>query len=204
MRNNNPTLSFIRFLLKILVVIFFISSCTSNAANKEVHPTSTIIESKPFKEITADIRPILKKRIVHITKIHFEHKDHSYKFMGVHSKRAIENFRGYARIVVVTPPDASGVYEAKVYAKGPDGVEVTKSGNGGKSTFFPDSWDEARILDEAEYAIKHNKGFENGVDARDGYYGYSRDGKVRIAFYYNESTGGINSFFPVIGKPSSQ
>jgi hypothetical protein len=187
-------------LYKILVLIIFVSSCAANTANKDAHSTTANGDEKPFKEITADIRPFLKKRITHITKIHFEHKGHNYKFMGVHSKRAIENFHGSARIVVVTLPDASGVYEAKVYAKGPDGIEVAKSGNGGKSTFFPDSWDETRILDEAEYAIKHNKGFENGVDAKDGYYGFSRDGKVRIAFYYNESGGGINSFFPVIGK----
>jgi len=197
---NNRFLHHAKLLCKVLILAFFISSCGSRSAKNETHSAITNNETKPFKEISVDIKPILKKKLSHITKITFEHKDHSYKFMGVHSKIAIQNFHGSSRIVVVTPADASGVYEAKVFATSPDGKEVSKSGNGGKSTFFPDTWDETKILDEAEFAIKHNKGFENGNDARDGYYGYSSDGTVRIAFYYNESTGGINSFFPSLKK----
>lgn len=93
-------------------------------------------------------------------------------------------------------PKSEGVYEAKVFAKGPDGKEYTKSGNGGRSTFYPDSWDKMRIFDEAEFAVKNNKGFADGIDAKDGYFGFSKNGKIRIQFYYDELTGKINSFFP--------
>ena len=113
-----------------------------------------------------------------------------------HSKSAINELGANARIEETIARNTEGVYEAKVFAKGPDGIEIAKSGNYGKSTFFPDSWSEARILEEAEYAVKNNKGFANGVDASDGYFGFSKNGKIKIEFYYTEGTGAINSFFP--------
>ncbi|MFK8273306.1 EndoU domain-containing protein [Capnocytophaga canimorsus] len=33
-----------------------------------------------------------------------------------------------------------------------NGSELRKTNNRGKSTFFPDDWDEARILEEVEHA----------------------------------------------------
>ena len=195
---NNRFLHHAKLLCKVLILAFFISSCGSRSAKNETHSAITNNETKPFKEISVDIKPILKKKLSHITKITFEHKDHSYKFMGVHSKIAIDNAYGKARIEIVTPPNAAGVYEAKVFARGPDNIEIAKSGNGGKSTFFPDQWDESKILEETAYAIKNNKGFENGVDAADGYYGYSKDGNIRIGFYYRDGT--IISFFPSLKK----
>ena len=101
-----------------------------------------------------------------------------------------------ARIELTQQKNAAGVYEAKVYAKGDDGIEIIKTGNGGRSTFFPDDWDEARILDEVEHAVSNNKGFANGIDAANGYYGFSKNGNVKIQFYYRESDGYIGSFFP--------
>jgi hypothetical protein len=185
------------FLLKGLLLMTMITlvHCHSKPVNKE-----TVAQPKTgaFLEITTDITPSLHKRIAHICKIKFEHKGHGYKFTGVHSKIAIDNAHGKARIEIVTPPNAAGVYEAKVFATGPDNVEIAKSGNGGKSTFFPDQWDESRILEETAYAIKNNKGFENGIDAADGYYGYSKDGNIRIGFYYRD--GVIISFFPSLKK----
>jgi hypothetical protein len=201
MTKNNPFQLFNTLFFRglLLTAMFILASC-GRVSNKDTQLTGSNVNGKPFKEITIDVRHALKKRMPHISKICFEHKGRGYRFMGIHSKRAIENFHGYARVIVITRPDSSGVYEAKVFARGPDGIEVPKTGNGGKSTFFPDSWDEKKILDEGEFAVKHNKGFENGHDAADGYYGYSSDGKVRIAFYYNEKEGVIPSFFPSINK----
>ena len=185
------------FLLKglLLMTMLTLVYCHSKQLNKD-----TVVQPKTgaFLEITTDITPSLHKRIAHICKIKFEHKGHGYKFTGVHSKIAIDNAYGKARIEIVTPPNAAGVYEAKVFARGPDNIEIAKSGNGGKSTFFPDQWDESKILEETAYAIKNNKGFENGVDAADGYYGYSKDGNIRIGFYYRD--GVIISFFPSLKK----
>jgi hypothetical protein len=150
-----------------------------------------------FKAITTDVATALNNRINHIRKIVFEAKSNgTYKFSGCHSKSAIDELGANARIEVTIPANAEGVYEAKVFAKGPDGIEIPKSGNQGKSTFFPDSWSEAKILEEAEHAVKNNKGFANGVDATEGYYGFSKDGKIKIQFYYRDSDGFIGSFFP--------
>ena len=179
----------------VIVSMFGLVNCSSKQVNKE---TSNNPKTKAFEEISTDIKSALHKRITHICKIKFEHKEYGYKFTGVHSKIAIDNAHGKARIEIVTPPNAAGVYEAKVFAKGPDNIEILKSGNGGKSTFFPDNWDELKILEETEYAIRYNKGFENGIDAADGYYGYSKDGNVRIGFYYRN--GVIISFFPSLKK----
>jgi Bacterial EndoU nuclease len=150
-----------------------------------------------FKVITTDITTALYNRIGHIRKIVFEVKSNgTYKFSGCHSKSAIDELGTNARIEVTIPANAEGVYEAKVFAKGPDGIEIPKSGNQGKSTFFPDSWSEAKILDEVKHAVKNNKGFANGVDATEGYYGFSKNGKIKIQFYYRDSDGFIGSYFP--------
>ena len=53
----------------------------------------------------------------------------------------------------------NGVYSAKVKVETDDGTEVIKSCNEGYSTFFPDSWDESKILSEVEHAISNNDGF---------------------------------------------
>lgn len=148
-----------------------------------------------FKVITTDINVALNNRIAHIRSIKFEPKGSGYRFSGCHSKSAIDELGANARLEITIPKNAEGVYEGKVFAKGPDGKEIMKSGNGGKSTFFPDHWDEARILDEVEFAVKNNKGqVPNGASNQ--YFGFSKDGKIKIEFYYNETTGAINSFFP--------
>lgn len=103
-----------------------------------------------------------------------------------------------ARVEITTPPNPEGVYEARIFAKGPDGIEIMKSGNGGKSTFFPDSWNESKILQEAEHAVKNNKGLIDPNDATKGYWGFSKDGKTKIGFYYRDPSGYIGSFFPIL------
>lgn len=149
-----------------------------------------------FKVINTDIAAALKRRINHIRKITFESRGTSYKFSGCHSMSAIDELKGKARIEITIPKNSEGVYEAKVFAKDPTGIERMKSGNDGKSTFFPDDWGEAKILEEVEFAVRNNKGFANGVDAIDGYFGFSKNGKIKIEFYYTEGTGEIKSFFP--------
>jgi hypothetical protein len=152
-----------------------------------------------FKVITTDIGTALRNRVGHIRKIVFEAKSNgTYRFSGGHSKSAIDELGANARIEITIPKNAEGVYEAKVFAKGPDGKEIVKSGNGGKSTFYPDHWDEAKILEEAEFAVKNNKGLIDPTDATKGYYGFSKDGKVKIGFYYRDTDGYIGSFFPIL------
>lgn len=49
---------------------------------------------------------------------------------------------------IVSPPDANGVYIAKVEMKTPDGQWIEKTSNRGSNTMFPQSWDATRV--EAE------------------------------------------------------
>jgi Bacterial EndoU nuclease len=152
-----------------------------------------------FKGITTDIGLALRNRITHIRKIIFEAKSNgTYKFSGCHSKSAIDELGVNARVEVTTPANAEGVYEAKVFAKDPTGIERMKSGNEGKSTFFPDSWNEAKILDETEFAVRNNRGLIDPTDATKGYWGYGKDGKTKIGFYYRDADGYIGSFFPIL------
>jgi TANFOR domain-containing protein len=163
--------------------------------DKFIEYLRTKLLKKPFKDITIDVNLALRNRIDHIRKIKFEIKGNGkYRFTGCHSKSAIDDLGSNARIEITIPKNSEGVYEAKVFAKGPDGIEIAKSGNGGKSTFFPDTWDEAKILEEVEYAVRNNRGLVANTSNQ--YFGYSKNGKIRIEFYYDELTGKINSFFP--------
>ncbi len=45
---------------------------------------------------------------------------------------------------------------------------------------------------------RHNKGLIDPTDATKGYYGFSKNGKIKIGFYYIESDGYIGSFFPIL------
>ncbi len=73
-------------------------------------------------------------------------------------------------------------------------VEYAPGKYAGTSTYFPENWDEARILDEVEYAIKNNHGKYAGGAANE-YFGFSKDGKIEIHFYMTQD-GIITSFFP--------
>ncbi len=152
----------------------------------------------PFKIITTDVRAAITARINHITKIIFEPKSVGYRFSGCHSNSALVELGTNARIEITIPANSAGVYEARVFAKGPDGVEILKSGNGGKSTFFPENWTEQRILNETDFAIRNNKGLIDATDASKGYFGFSKDGNVKIGFYYRATDGFIGSFFPIL------
>jgi len=174
----------------------------------ELHPFEAQLEKtiarrvqaagSAFKTITTDVASALNYRINHIRKIIFEPKGTGYKFSGCHSKSALDELGSNARIEITIPVNSHGVYEAKIFAKGPNGIEIPKTGNGGKSTFFPDSWDETKILEEVEHAVKNNVGQVPASvgGAPNQFYGFSKDGNIKIEFYYNDSNGAINSFFP--------
>jgi len=153
-----------------------------------------------------DIRTKLLNREPHVLRIDHitTNSSGTSGFTGCHSKIALDGY-------VVTQPGATvqyrskvlatnGVYEANPVIVMPDGTEYVKLNNGGKSSFFPDSWDRARILDEVEYAVANNHGRYVGGSANE-YYGLSRDGTVEIHFYLNINNGNINSFFPKLVLP---
>lgn len=73
-------------------------------------------------------------------------------------------------------------------------VEFEPGKFGGTSTFFPENWDNARILEEVEYAIKNNHGVAPGDNPSE-YFGFSKNGKVEIHFYLSVD-GTIDSYFP--------
>jgi hypothetical protein len=52
------------------------------------------------------------------------------------------------RNTVTTDPGGSGVFQANVSVRGPDGNFLPKSNNGGRSTFFPENWSAQRVLNE--------------------------------------------------------
>jgi hypothetical protein len=91
--------------------------------------------------------------------------------------------------------NASRVFEAKPVIIKADGSEIIKGNNQGKSSFFPKNWNKSRILDEVEYAIANNHGVVPSQNNMSLHFGYSKDGKVEIQFYYNPD-GSIRSFFP--------
>ncbi len=124
-------------------------------------------------------------------------------FQGCHSKIALDDY-------VANNPTATfefrnkvlggsnnGVYEANPVIKLQNGTELVKTNNAGKSTFFPDTWNETKVLDEVEYAIANSHGKIPTKPNGNEYFGLSRDGKVEIHFYYN-TNGTISSYFPVI------
>ena len=122
-------------------------------------------------------------------------------FTGCHSKTALDDY-------VTKNPEAtiefrnknldasSGVYEAEPIIKMPNGDEYIKLNNKGKSTFFPDSWSQNKVLDEVEHAIKNNHGKLPEKPNGNEYYGFSSNGKVEIHFYLNKD-GSIGSYFPI-------
>jgi hypothetical protein len=69
-----------------------------------------------------------------------------------------------------------------------NGSEAVKTNNRGKSTFFPDDWDEIRILNEVEFAIQNNHGCDLTSRNPNEYFGYSKDGKVEIHSHLSKTT----------------
>jgi len=149
-----------------------------------------------------DVRNKVKERISHIMKIEWKTDKYWKKYFNwVHSRKAIydyeaKNWKWSARIVQDDPnaDTWNKPYNAKVFAKDSNWNEIQKRWF---STFFPDSWGEKRILEEVEYAVKHNSGKYNAPDAwPDEYFGFSKNW-TRIHFYLKPD-GKITSYFPKI------
>jgi len=66
--------------------------------------------------------------------------------------------KGDVRIVKkIGASSKNGVYKASVEIRKPDGTWQKKTSNGGVNTMFPESWDEARIIDEINSAWENRK-----------------------------------------------
>jgi hypothetical protein len=82
-----------------------------------------------------------------------------------------------------------------------NGTTIVKGNNGGKSSYFFESWTKQRIKEEVEHAVANNHGrdLSPGAAANE-YFGFSKDGKVQINFYIKHD-GTIGSYFPKVRKP---
>ena len=66
--------------------------------------------------------------------------------------------KGDVRIVKkIGAPSKNGVYKASVEIRKPDGTWQKKTSNGGVNTMFPESWDEAKVIDEINSAWENRK-----------------------------------------------
>ena len=66
--------------------------------------------------------------------------------------------KGDVRIVKkIGAASKNGVYKASVEIRRPDGTWQKKTSNGGVNTMFPESWNEARIIDEINSAWENRK-----------------------------------------------
>lgn len=142
------------------------------AANKTV-------QSCPNKAIT-------KKALEHI--FHGE-INKSGKAVGFHYEGAeMQAMKDTKTISVTSPPNARGVYEAKVKVKG-----VQKAA---KSTFFPKKWTKAEVVTAIGEAHKNRKTVN---PAKPSYAeGKSGDG-MTIGMYLNNN-GTIATAFPIYNK----
>jgi hypothetical protein len=152
-----------------------------------------------------DIQKKVYSRKEHIFSIDLKEHEGIIRFTGVHHIIALRNIRlhgkpaiGYNAEIQAKHTNGSGLYEAKVVVHTPEGKLIYKSGNRGYSTFFPDDWNEDKVLQEVIYAISHNVGPIDSRDPLKGYYGFTNEGHFKIGFYYDESTGKIASFFPIL------
>lgn len=66
--------------------------------------------------------------------------------------------KGDVRIVKkIGAASKNGVYKASVEIRKPDGTWQKKTSNGGVNTMFPESWNEARVIDEINSAWENRK-----------------------------------------------
>ncbi len=121
-------------------------------------------------------------------------------FGGCHSKVALDDYvsnnpgSSYAFNNKSTA-DSGGIYTANPVVTKADGAQMVKYNNGGQSSFFPDSWTEAKIKAETEHAIANNHGKIPQNPTGNEYFGFSSDGSVRIHFYL-KNNGTLGSYFP--------
>ena len=82
-------------------------------------------------------------------------------------------------------PDELGIYTGRVEISG-----IAKTANGGKSTFFPESWTAQDIVDGINEAY-NNRIFKSGNE----FYGYTSKG-LKIRMYIDVNSDKIISAFP--------
>jgi len=113
----------------------------------------------------------------------------SGRAVGFHHSGSIGHQR-HSRIKSITKsPNAQGVYEADVEIYDPRrGRWITKQI---PSTFFPDSWSRAQVLDEIRRA------FQNRTFTRGNYWEGISPGGIRIGGRL-DNAGNINTAYPII------
>ncbi|MCH4832596.1 EndoU domain-containing protein [Flavobacterium columnare] len=187
------------------------STCTGDGVEMGV---STAGRHPNWVEVL-DIRNKILAKKAHVLEVEGLDKVRNYNgttmegFTGCHSDQALRDYvatnGGTYRINgKPTNLQADEVFEGqpiitingKEYVKtnGQPIVEYSNGKYGGTSTFFPENWNNSKILDEVEYAIANNHGVAPGNNPSE-YFGFSRDGKVEIHFYLN-TDGTIGSYFP--------
>lgn len=153
-----------------------------------------------WREIS-DVASKVRAKINHVLRIEGKGR----KFTGCHSKIALDDYISktpgarYELRDKVMDPSRSGVYETTPVIILEDGTEIVRGNNRGRSTFFPDEWDEERILQEVEYAVVNNHGKSlPPSSSKNEYFGFSLDRKIRIHFYLDSSTEQIISYYPIL------
>ena len=151
------------------------------AANKaKTAAANKTVQSCPNKAIT-------KKALEHI--FHGE-INKSGKAVGFHHEGAgeMKPMNNTKTIAVTSAPNARGVYEAKVQVKG-----VQKAA---KSTFFPKTWTQAKVIEAIGEAHKTSKKVNPSKPSYAE--GKSSDG-MTIGMYLNKN-GTIATAFPIYNK----
>ena len=155
-----------------------------------------------------DVKNKVKERISHIMKIEWKTDKYWKKYFNwVHSRKAIydyeaKNWKWSARIVQDDPnaDTWNKPYNAKVFAKDSNWNEVMKSfwQPEWTSTFFPDWWSKKRILEEVEYAVKHNSGkaIPNWTPREQNIYKWISKSWIEINFVLVNWK--IKTFYPII------
>lgn len=158
---------------------------------------NTTIKNANWVEVT-DVATKVANKTPHVLRIDMTPNNTGFK--GCHSKIALDEYiannptANYELRNKIMDASDNGVYEARPVLKLANGSELEKINNSGKSSFFPDNWNEVKILEEVQYAIENNHGVFPGGSPNE-YFGFSRDGSVEIHFYLGR-TGFVNSYFP--------
>jgi hypothetical protein len=112
---------------------------------------------------------------------------------GFHSRPGGIDPPGVSVTDIIRRPDKT--YTGKVTYTDAAGVKVAKSGNGGRSTFFPDDWDHARV--EAEILGAWNN---RGLGETPMTWSGDSPSGIRLGGYYRHLPDGtieITSAFPL-------
>lgn len=163
----------------------------------------------PWVKYVPNPRGKIEAEIDHVVKIKMVTDDDGISSFGwVHSRKAIldYNTEKWAWSAWFENLDESidtwnKPYIAKVKAKDDYGNPIIKTGNNGFSWIFPDSWSEARIMDEVEYAIRNNKWLADS-NATWQWLNIFRwpstvDG-IEIDFVYIKDTDKMPTYYPVV------